>query len=435
MGEWKKVRIGEICKIEKGNIGIARATPGEYPLVVTAVERKTCDTYQFDCEAICIPLVSSSGHGKKSLNNVHFQSGKFALGTILCAVIPNNSDEVSASFLHQYLQFYKDRVLVPLMKGVANVSLSMHDIANIEIPIPPIAKQNKLAQLLVSVQEKQKEIAIEFERQAKYAKLLRRNILQDAIEGKLTADWRKEHPVQKGNPDYDAEALFELIQKERKVDKKRKTLPPILDVEKPFELPTGWKWVRLGEIANVVRGGSPRPAGDKAYYDGNIPFLKVADLTATEDKELYAYTYTIKEAGLYKTRFVEKETLMLTNSGATLGVPKICMIATTFNDGIAAFLGIKQRILKDYMFYLLKSKTQWFLKEAARGQGQPNLNSDIIANTIATFPPLKEQEVIVNQIENLLSKATELETQIKERERLSERLISGIIRGNLEEGE
>ena len=435
MGEWKKVRIGEICKIEKGNIGIARATPGEYPLVVTAVERKTCDTYQFDCEAICIPLVSSSGHGKKSLNNVHFQSGKFALGTILCAVIPNNSDEVSASFLHQYLQFYKDRVLVPLMKGVANVSLSMHDIANIEIPIPPIAKQNKLAQLLVSVQEKQKEIAIEFERQAKYAKLLRRNILQDAIEGKLTADWRKEHPVQKGNPDYDAEALFELIQKERKVDKKRKTLPPILDVEKPFELPTGWKWVRLGEIANVVRGGSPRPAGDKAYYDGNIPFLKVADLTATEDKELYAYTYTIKEAGLYKTRFVEKETLMLTNSGATLGVPKICMIATTFNDGIAAFLGIKQRILKDYMFYLLKSKTQWFLKEAARGQGQPNLNSDIIANTIATFPPLKEQEVIVNQIENLLSKATELETQIKERVRLSERLISGIIRGNLEEGE
>ena len=69
--------------------------------------------------------------------------------------------------------------------------------------------------------------------------------MQDAIEGKLTADWRKEHPVQKGNPDYDAEALFELIQKERKVDKKRKTLPPILDAEKPFELPTGWKWVRL----------------------------------------------------------------------------------------------------------------------------------------------------------------------------------------------
>ena len=239
MGKWKKVRIGEICKIEKGNIGIARATPGEYPLVVTAVERKTCDTYQFDCEAICIPLVSSSGHGKKSLNNVHFQSGKFALGTILCAVIPNNSDEVSASFLHQYLQFYKDRVLVPLMKGVANVSLSMHDIANIEIPIPPIAKQNKLAQLLVSVQEKQKEIAIEFARQAKYAKQLRRNILQDAIEGKLTADWRKEHPVQKGNPEYDAEALFESIQKERKVDKKRKALPPILDAEKPFELPTG----------------------------------------------------------------------------------------------------------------------------------------------------------------------------------------------------
>ncbi|EEV19951.1 hypothetical protein TREVI0001_2223 [Treponema vincentii ATCC 35580] len=99
------------------------------------------------------------------------------------------------------------------------------------------------------------EINKEIEAQKLYVKQLRRNILQDAIEGKLTADWRKEHPVQKGNPDYDAEALFELIQKERKVDKKRKALPPILDVEKPFELPIGWKWVRLGEISHNIESG------------------------------------------------------------------------------------------------------------------------------------------------------------------------------------
>lgn len=92
MSAWKKVKIGDICHIVKGTTGIASAAAGEYPLVVTAVERKTCATYHFDCEAVCIPLVSSSGHGKKSLNNVHYQSGKFALGTILCAVIPNNPD-------------------------------------------------------------------------------------------------------------------------------------------------------------------------------------------------------------------------------------------------------------------------------------------------------------------------------------------------------
>ena len=213
MSEWKKVKIGDICKIVKGTTGIASAEPGEYPLVVTAEERKTCSTYQFDCEAVCIPLVSSSGHGKKSLKNVHYQSGKFALGTILCAVIPNNPQELDARYLHQYLQFYKDIILVPLMKGAANVSLSMKDIATVEFPLPPIERQRELSNLFVSLQEKQKELSTEYEKQTEYAKLLRQNILQQAIEGKLTADWRKQNPVQKGNPNYDAEALFEQIQK------------------------------------------------------------------------------------------------------------------------------------------------------------------------------------------------------------------------------
>lgn len=213
MSEYKKVKLGDICKIVKGSTGIASAEPGEYPLVVTAVERKTCSTYQFDCEAVCIPLVSSSGHGKKSLNNIHYQKGKFALGTILCAVIPNNPEEVSAAYLHQYLQFYKDTVLVPLMKGAANVSLSMRDIATVEIPLPDFKIQSELAKMFVEMQNKQKEINAEFEKQSAYAKQLRQNILQDAIEGKLTAEWRKKHPVIKGNPDFDAEALFEEIQK------------------------------------------------------------------------------------------------------------------------------------------------------------------------------------------------------------------------------
>ena len=202
MSEWKKVRIGDVCKIVKGTTGIASAVPGEFPLVVTAVERKTCSTYQFDCEAVCIPLVSSSGHGKKSLNNVHFQSGKFA-------------------------QFYKDTVLVPLMKGAANVSLSMKDIASVEVPLPPIEKQRELSTMFVSLQEKSLEFKKETDKQIEYVKLLRQNILQEAIEGKLTEDWRKQQSVQKGDPDYDAEALFDKIQAEKLEIKstKKKPLP------------------------------------------------------------------------------------------------------------------------------------------------------------------------------------------------------------------
>ena len=178
MSEYKKVKLGDICKIVKGSTGIASAEPGEYPLVVTAVERKTCSTYQFDCEAVCIPLVSSSGHGKKSLNNVHYQKGKFALGTILCAVIPNNPEEVSAAYLHQYLQFYKDTVLVPLMKGAANVSLSMRDIAKVEIPLPDIEIQNKLFEKL----EKIHVIELEIEKQKIIVDEVKFNIIKEIFD-------------------------------------------------------------------------------------------------------------------------------------------------------------------------------------------------------------------------------------------------------------
>ncbi|MBU4222280.1 MAG: restriction endonuclease subunit S [Euryarchaeota archaeon] len=76
------------------------------------------------------------------------------------------------------------------------------------------------------------------------------------------------------------------------------------------------------DFCDVVRGGSPRPAGSPMYYEGHIPFLKVADLTKYDNKYVKEFTTTIKEAGLSRSRYVEPDTLMLTNSGATLGVPK-----------------------------------------------------------------------------------------------------------------
>ena len=434
MSKYSNSLLGEICDIKKGETGLASATSGDYPLVTTGAERKTCNTFQFDTEAVCIPLVSSTGHGNKSLNYVHFQKGKFALGTILAAVIPKDPKNVSAAFLHRYLQFFKDRKIVPLMKGAANVSLNMKDIAKIEVPIPSIEKQNSFIDYFNKLQESSSELQNEFSDQSSLLSQLRQAILQEAIEGKLTADWRKKNLFKKGDPDFDASALLEKIKTEKEqmiADgkiKKQKPLPPIKPEEIPFELPEGWVWTRLGEIASVVRGGSPRPAGDKKFYDGKIPFLKVADLTTDNSIYLNKHTYTIKEAGLIKTRFVEAGTLMLTNSGATLGIPKICNFPTTFNDGIAAFLGLLPEINKVYLYYLLKSKSIWFLKEAARGQGQPNLNTDIIGETIFGLPPLAEQHAIVERVDRLLTMVDDLEKQVAERKVQADELMQAVLR-------
>ena len=430
MSEWKKVKIGDICRIVKGKTGIAGAEPGEYPLVVTAEERKSCSSYQFDCEAVCIPLVSSSGHGKKSLKNVHYQSGKFALGTILCAVIPNNPQELDARYLHQYLQFYKDIILVPLMKGAANVSLSMKDISIVEFPLPPIERQRDLSNLFVSLQEKQKELSAEYEKQTEYAKLLRQSILQQAIEGKLTADWRKQNLVQKGNPDYDAEALFEKIQKEMKNDKKQKSLAPISNDEKPFEIPDGWKWVRLESLSSDILYG----VSESAKENGKYKLLRITDIQNNfVDWDTVPYTdFNDAKVNQY---LLHKGDILFARTGGTVGKSYLveqCPLNTIY----ASYL-IRVRLTECINSHFIKSFFEspfyWRqITDSLVGTGQPNCNGQKLANLVLTLPPLKEQEEIVNKIESLLAKITELENQIQERKTLTEKLISGIIKEKLE---
>ena len=172
-----------------------------------------------------------------------------------------------------------------------------------------------------------------------------------------------------------------------------------IDEEVPFEIPQGWEWCRIVSLADVVRGGSPRPAGSPIFYDGSIPFLKVADLTRESSIYVKSFSSTIKEAGLSKTRLVEAGTLLLTNSGATLGVPKICTFETTFNDGVAAFLSLDER-LKLYVYWFFCYMTDLY-RNINQGTAQPNLNTDIIKMTLVPIPPYKEQIRIVEELGNI----------------------------------
>lgn len=141
---WETAKLGEVCTIVKGNVGIMKAIPGEYPLVVLGEERKTHNEFQFDGEAVIIPLVSSTGHGHRSMKRIFFQEGKFSVGSILCAVIPKDKTQLLAEFLYLYLDFNKERELVSRMKGMANVTLPMKEIASVEIPLPSIEEQKRV---------------------------------------------------------------------------------------------------------------------------------------------------------------------------------------------------------------------------------------------------------------------------------------------------
>jgi hypothetical protein len=85
---YKTYRIGNICSMVKGTYPTMNTEPGEYPLVVTAEYRRSASTYQLEEAAVCVPLISSTGHGDAALHRVHYHEGKFALANLLVALIP-----------------------------------------------------------------------------------------------------------------------------------------------------------------------------------------------------------------------------------------------------------------------------------------------------------------------------------------------------------
>ncbi len=192
---WEMAKLGEVCTIEKGNIGIMKAIPGEFPLVVLGEERRSHNEYQFDDEAVIIPLVSSTGHGHRRMKRIFFQAGKFAVGSILCAVIPKDKSQLSAEFLYRYLDFNKERELVARMKGRANVSLPIKEIAAIELPLPPLEIQHQLIARFQELESGKNQISSELNHQLALVKELRQAYLREARQGQWVAQDERDEPA------------------------------------------------------------------------------------------------------------------------------------------------------------------------------------------------------------------------------------------------
>jgi len=146
-------------KVFKGKSGAQSTEPGQYPFVVTSSKFKTAIDYDFDCKAVCIPIVSSSGHGHASIHRIHYVEGKFALANILCGIKVLDETILNTKYLFYILSAMKDEILASLMTGTSNVSLDMNDLYDLEIPLPDIKIQNEFVnnQIMLENQIKIKE--------------------------------------------------------------------------------------------------------------------------------------------------------------------------------------------------------------------------------------------------------------------------------------
>ena len=140
------VRLGDICDIRDGLSPNMATAPGEFVLVVPAEMRKTAGHWDYDGTAICIPLVSSAGHGKADIKRIHYQEGRFALASTMCAAFVKDTEVVNPRYLHVFLSAASDDLLVPLMCGATNVTMSSSQLADVLIPLPELPVQDEVVE-------------------------------------------------------------------------------------------------------------------------------------------------------------------------------------------------------------------------------------------------------------------------------------------------
>ena len=143
IGSRRLVRVGEVCKITKGSFSSTKTQPGQFPFILTAAQPRSSSEYQFDQPAVCVPLISSTGHGKATLNRIHFASGRFALADLLVALQPARENELDVRFLYHTLDARRSAIAA-LMRGAANVSMKPEDLAQFQIPLPPLEVQERI---------------------------------------------------------------------------------------------------------------------------------------------------------------------------------------------------------------------------------------------------------------------------------------------------
>ena len=234
---------------------------------------------------------------------------------------------------------------------------------------------------------------------------LKSSILQLAIQGKLV-----EQRPEEGT----GEELYQQIQAEKKrliqegKIKKEKPLPEIAEDEVPFEIPEGWKWVRLESLSTVITKGTTPRGGNVAYLDKGIGFLRAENVAGLDriDKSDLKYINEETHIGYLSRSILQANDVLITIAG-TLGRTALVRrkdLPLNANQAVSMIRLVDvNKSDSKYIIYALNSA---YIQKALTNQKKvtaiPNLTLETIQKCCIPLPPLAEQKRIVAQIEELL---------------------------------
>jgi len=318
---------------------------------------------------------------------------------------------------------------------------------NFEFHFPPIEKQEEFLKQLNLIDASLAFINREQNNQTSYITLLRQSILQDAIEGKLTVEWRKKNPVKKGDPETDAAALLEKIKKEKQKLiaegnlKKGKLKGSTKSYRSDLSIPVQWSWCKADDIFFVTKlAGFEYTKHISLMEEGDIPVIRaqnVRPLNIIKSNLLFI----CKEVSFQLDRCaLTKECLLVTFIGAGIGD------VATFKEKerwhlapnvakMEPFVNCEKFTNSRYFnYYLLSASGKKEIFKHIKATAQPSLSMETIRDIDFPLPPLGEQRAILERVDELLQIVDELEKEAAARQTLSEDLMHAVLKEAFEGG-
>lgn len=293
-------------------------------------------------------------------------------------------------------------LLVAKGKGMAQMNINQTILKSTPIPIPPLAEQRrivaKIEELLPLVAEydeaEQKLSALN----VNFPEMLRKSILQQAVQGKLTARDPSDEPASELLKRIHAEKA-KLIA-EGKI-KKEKTLPVISNDDQPFDIPETWTWTSIAETCTNIQYGT----SEKSAPSGKVAVLRMGNLQGGKiDYSNLVYTsndYDIERCHL------EYNDLLFNRTNSKELVGKTAIYKAEIPAIYAGYLIRVTPILidSDYLNYVMQSHffKKYCLAVKTDAIGQSNINAEKLKRFVFPLPPLAEQKRIVERVEELLA--------------------------------
>lgn len=229
---------------------------------------------------------------------------------------------------------------------------------------------------------------------------LKNSILQLAIQGKLVEQRPEEGTAQELYAQIQAEKQ-RLIQSGKL--KKEKPLPEITEDEKPFEIPEGWMWVRLGHLCNIINGFTPSRSNPD-FWNGSIPWFTIDDIRRQGRFISHTAQYITNKALSKGTqRLIPPETVLLCCT-ASVGEYAYTKIALTTNQQFNALVIQEENTHLIWSMYLYVF-AQTLKPQIIEGAGKTTFNFLSVGKLkefLVPIPPFDEQKRIVAKIEELL---------------------------------